>query len=226
VKLRKKLTRFETPFELVIFDLDKTLTRCNVSFAFGQFLYRRKKLSLFKMFRLVGAYLLQKWGLSSLQNLHALAFRLLFQGKKKSAITAFVSEFLSQLPSSFFQDTVIAKLRKHQKEQIPIWIQSSSPEFLVIPIAALCGVTKVSASVYGTDDTGRFSHIETIVDGSVKKNFFLHYIQECGIEREKVCFYTDSIQDLPLLESVGTPIVVYGDKKLMKIAQKSAWQIL
>ena len=37
-------------------------------------------------------------------------------------------------------------------------------------------------------------------------------------------FYSDSINDLPLLEQVSTPIVVDGDQKLIKIAVERGWE--
>lgn len=38
--------------------------------------------------------------------------------------------------------------------------------------------------------------------------------------------YSDSIFDLPVLKSVGHPVVVEPDKKLLKIASKNSWETL
>ena len=38
-------------------------------------------------------------------------------------------------------------------------------------------------------------------------------------------FYSDSINDLPLLEIVDTPIVIDPDEKLHEVATKRDWEI-
>ena len=37
-------------------------------------------------------------------------------------------------------------------------------------------------------------------------------------------FYSDSINDIPLLEQVSTPVVIDGDQKLVKIAVERGWE--
>ncbi|MFT5811610.1 MAG: phosphoserine phosphatase, partial [Rubritalea sp.] len=39
-------------------------------------------------------------------------------------------------------------------------------------------------------------------------------------------FYSDSINDLPLLEQVATPVAVNPDEKLSAIATERNWQVL
>ena len=48
---------------------------------------------------------------------------------------------------------------------------------------------------------------------------------EHGFDVGEATFYSDSITDLPLLERVGTPIVVNPDARLRRIARKRAWKI-
>ena len=94
------------------------------------------------------------------------------------------------------------------------------------PIAKLLNVSIVSATTYALDNKDQFLHIETIVDGEEKRKNLLQYLGENGIHRDTVVAYSDSIVDLPLLESVGYPIVVNGDRKLMQIAKKRKWSML
>ncbi|HCP36098.1 MAG TPA: HAD-IB family hydrolase, partial [Deltaproteobacteria bacterium] len=43
---------------------------------------------------------------------------------------------------------------------------------------------------------------------------------------EEIWFYTDSQNDLPLLERSDHPIVVEPDDRLREIAQNSGWKII
>ena len=49
---------------------------------------------------------------------------------------------------------------------------------------------------------------------------------ESGLSLKDSIFYTDSINDLPLLETVTTPIVVDTDQQLEQISAEKGWQSL
>lgn len=51
------------------------------------------------------------------------------------------------------------------------------------------------------------------------------YAQSRGSSLESCYFYSDSISDLPLLESVGYPIVVNPQRKLLKLAVERGWKV-
>ena len=59
---------------------------------------------------------------------------------------------------------------------------------------------------------GKLSRLQQWLEGS-RENFSL----------ENSAFYSDSINDLKLLEAVGTPIVVDPDNKLLRISQERGW---
>ena len=47
-----------------------------------------------------------------------------------------------------------------------------------------------------------------------------------GLELELSWDYSDSINDLPLLASVGMPVVVIPSSQLFKIAKKNGWGVM
>jgi phosphoserine phosphatase len=51
------------------------------------------------------------------------------------------------------------------------------------------------------------------------------FANERGFALEDACFYSDSITDLPLLEAVGTPIIVNPDARLRRHAKRRGWRI-
>jgi phosphoserine phosphatase len=51
----------------------------------------------------------------------------------------------------------------------------------------------------------------------------------CKINNINPCqswYYGDSIADLPVLSTVGNPVCVNPDKKLLDVAKKRGWQVL
>jgi phosphoserine phosphatase len=53
----------------------------------------------------------------------------------------------------------------------------------------------------------------------------LSYIAGQGVAARDCSFFSDSIYDLPLLESVGTPVAVNPDFRLRRIARWRGWTI-
>lgn len=211
--------------KIVIFDLDKTLATCNVSFLFGRTLYKRARLSFFTMLHVVFVYFLQKIGIKSMQRLHEVAFRKIFYGKKASELDSEIKTFLEQ-SETLFRVPLLHALRDAQGSGHLVWIQSSSPFCLVAPIATILGIEKVTATEYIVDSTGVYVELGVVVDGEYKKKELVYFLEKNNIKAADVVAYSDSILDLPLLEMVGQPIVVCPDAKLKAQAQMRSWQIL
>ena len=59
--------------------------------------------------------------------------------------------------------------------------------------------------------------------------FRLDFLSKAGVGRFKLCdavFYSDSINDLPLLQKVATPVAVDPDQRLRDKAESEGWEIL
>src|SRR5262245_44979026 len=81
---------------ITVFDLDKTLARFNVSFAFGQFLYQRGHIPFFRMVVLVLIYWLSQMRCLSIERIHTLSFQLFFYNKESKIIESEALYFLKE----------------------------------------------------------------------------------------------------------------------------------
>jgi phosphoserine phosphatase len=52
------------------------------------------------------------------------------------------------------------------------------------------------------------------------------YCRDSNFSLNNACFYSDSKNDLPLLEAVNMPIAVNPDKNLKNIAKSKNWMII
>jgi len=74
--------------------------------------------------------------------------------------------------------------------------------------------------------TGGYVGTHTYQDGKVRK------VEECLAARghtladTTTTFYSDSINDLPLLEKVDFPVVTNGDPRLLAVARERGWPML
>jgi HAD superfamily hydrolase (TIGR01490 family) len=215
-----------TESKLTIFDVDNTLAHCNISFAFGKYLYKKRFFSLFTMILLVCAFFLHIIKILPLKALHYISFYLLFYKASKSQVENFAQEFVAQEYDLLIRKELENELYRLKNAGAAIWLQSSSPDFVIRPLAKKLGVNDYFATTYSVDENGKFSKMHEIVDGTVKRDYLLGYLDENRVSSKDVTCYTDSIQDLPVLELVGRPIAVFPESKLKKIAQKNSWSII
>ena len=54
------------------------------------------------------------------------------------------------------------------------------------------------------------------------------WIQSCGQVRSLAnsTFYSDSVNDLPLMEAVQYPVAVDPDDKLLRISEQRGWEVI
>lgn len=106
-------------------------------------------------------------------------------------------------------------------------IISATAEFIVSAVARHLGVADVLAIRLGSKEgyyTGKIEGVPTFRQGKVTR---LHsWLIEQNENLIDAQFYSDSINDLPLLELVDYPIATNPDKQLTKIAAQRHWPVL
>ncbi|TCK08627.1 HAD family hydrolase [Marinobacterium mangrovicola] len=120
-------------------------------------------------------------------------------------------------------------LIQHQREKgrFPLII-SATPAFLVQAVAGELGVADVLAIDLELSERGRYTGaiegIATYREGKVSR---LHaWLEQQQKTLDGARFYTDSINDLALLEQVDSPFATNPDERLTKIAERRGWPIL
>ncbi len=118
-------------------------------------------------------------------------------------------------------------LERHREAGHELLIVSATHLFVTEPIAALLGVTTVLSTepeiVHGRY-TGRYLGTPTFREGKVAA--LEHWLGDTGNDLAGSYFYSDSINDLPLLEAVDHPVAVHPDDTLRAIASQRRWKIV
>ncbi|MBS97212.1 MAG: HAD-IB family hydrolase [Oceanospirillaceae bacterium] len=107
-------------------------------------------------------------------------------------------------------------------------IISATPEFLVRAVARALAVDDVLAINLEVDESQRYSGaiqgIPTYREGKVHR--LLDWLKETGHTLENARFYSDSINDLPLLECVEYPFCANPDPRLTAVARQRGWPVM
>lgn len=109
-------------------------------------------------------------------------------------------------------------------------VLSASPQPLVEEIAALLNVQCGIGTVIEADDTGFLTGriVQPMCYGAGKLERLEHALGWPVAEREDTLSfaYADSMSDLPLLESVDSPVVVAPDRRLRRVADQRDWPVI
>ncbi|VBA43517.1 putative phosphatase [Mycobacterium attenuatum] len=105
-------------------------------------------------------------------------------------------------------------------------VVSASGEEIVAPIARALGATHAMATRMVVEDGKYTGEVAFYCYGEGKVQAIRELASREGYPLEHCYAYSDSITDLPMLESVGHPSVVNPDRGLRKTAIERGWPVL
>lgn len=121
---------------------------------------------------------------------------------------------------------VIEALRRHAAAGVAPVFVSGSCEALLRPLADECGVQYILSAPLLLDERGAYSGAlgepQTIGEG--KGRALRAFLAAHGGDARACFAYGDDISDLPMLESVGTQVVVGAAGPLVDIARTRGWE--
>ncbi|MCY1174334.1 putative phosphatase [compost metagenome] len=118
-------------------------------------------------------------------------------------------------------------LAKHRAAGDKLVIITATNRFVTGPIAQRLGVETLLATECEIQDgryTGRSTDIPCFREGKVTRLY--RWLEENGFNLEDSYFYSDSMNDLPLLEKVTHPVAVDPDPNLRAEAARRGWQMI
>lgn len=214
---------------LALFDLDNTLLAGDSDHAWGEFLIaqnlvdaesHRARNNAFYQQYLEGQLDIHAYVEFTVQPIKTL---------KPDERQALHGKFLADVISPLVLDKGKALVEKHANEGDICIIITATNDFITRPIAKLFGVDILLATdLEEVDDvlTGKIAGTPCYQQGKVKKLQQWMQVNDLNSELGDACFYTDSINDLPLLERVAKPVAVDPDEELSAIATERNWKII
>jgi HAD superfamily hydrolase (TIGR01490 family) len=124
----------------------------------------------------------------------------------------------------------LALVRSHQHAGDAVMIVTATNEFVTRPIAQAFGVSELIAVELERDAsgwiTGEIRGTPSFREGKVARVEQWLSQQGLGWGDMEMTFYTDSMNDLPLLEKVHHPVATNPDARLRQLAIERGWRIL
>jgi len=208
------------------FDLDQTLISSNICAEFFYYLLRKKIDATLSVASFVFTYWRYKFFTIPLKQLHEEIFERYLLNKPLNLLNQHIPAFLKECLSPSLYMPTYTRLRRAQHLGHLTILLSSSPEFLIQPVAKFLGFDLYKGSQYKIDDEGKFSNITSVFEGKDKAHELERHMNIHNVSKHNVTTYSDSILDIDFLLSSGNAIAVNPDRKLLEYSKREKWQVL
>jgi HAD superfamily hydrolase (TIGR01490 family) len=147
-------------------------------------------------------------------------------GHKVDEIKIIGEEIYNEFVSPSLWQGTMAIAKKHLAEGDEVWLVTASPQDFAELIADKLGLTGALGTRTETKD-GKYTGnlIGNLLHGKEKARAVLEFVNSRNIDIKDCFAYSDSHNDLPLLESVGHPNAINPDAKLRIISFSSGWPV-
>jgi HAD superfamily hydrolase (TIGR01490 family) len=209
---------------LAIFDLDGTLLSGDSDYNWGQFLVEENIVDA-NTYKAANDKFYQDYLTGSLDIHEYLAFSLApLVNFNQAQLVELHNQFMQKKIAPMMQDKALKLIQEHKDKGHFLMIITATNEFVTGPISKLLGMDHLIAPMPEIKEgryTGAITGIPSFQGGKVTR--LNAWLEETGNTLEGSYFYSDSHNDLPLLELVTHPIVVDADDKLTAIAKQNNW---
>jgi putative phosphoserine phosphatase/1-acylglycerol-3-phosphate O-acyltransferase len=120
---------------------------------------------------------------------------------------------------------VRAMIAEHEQQGHTVVIVSSATRYQIEPVARMLGVEHILCTELELEDgcfTGRVKGDPCF--GENKLLAAKDFAARQRVKLDKSYFYTNGIEDLPLLEAVGHPVTINPDRKLAAVVRENGWR--
>jgi HAD superfamily hydrolase (TIGR01490 family) len=217
--------------KLALFDLDGTLLPTDSDHAFGEFMVEIGWVDG-QTWRARNDAFYAQYQAGTLDLAEYLDFATsAWRGRPLGEAEAARARFMREVIEPRLHEQARALVGQHFDAGDQVAIVTATNEFVTRPIASAFGVEDLLAVDLERDDngriTGRFSGVPTFREGKVTRvEAWLAAQGRQWADYDDVLFYSDSTNDLPLLERVRTPIATNPTPALEAIARERGWRII
>ena len=214
--------------KLVIFDLDNTILNGDSDYSWINFLINENYVDKHE-YEKRNQYFYDQYYEGNLDYDEWAEFALsTIKGKTPFDLEEPLSKFLSTVIEPIINIYALRLLHNHHHDNDIMLLASATNSVLVEPIARRLGFENIVATEVEIIDgvyTGKVYGRPALGQGKLTK------VEEWAAQNnikdfKDAIFYSDSINDLPLLSEVGVPIAVNPDDQLRNLSIKNNWEVI
>jgi len=212
---------------LAIFDLDNTLLSGDSDHGWGNFLVQKKLVDEEKYKRAnENFFAMYNQGTLDIYEYSAFSFKPLAE-RSMEELEILHKEFMRDVILPMIGSKAKSLVKYHRDQGHTLLVITATNSFITRPIVEAFGIEHLLA----TDPKIKNGRYTTEIEGTPcfhegKVLRLNKWLEEMNSDLKGSFFYSDSHNDLPLMELVETAIAVDPDKKLAEIAKTRGWKII
>ena len=215
---------------LAIFDLDNTLLDGDSDYNWGIYLVKKGYLDE-EEYKVKNQKFFEEYQHGKLDIFAFAEFQFQFlKNNTRKFLNDVRSDYIDEIIKPMVLKKAVNLVSQHKEAGDSLLIITATNSFITKPIGELFGIE----NLIGTDPeehlgefTGKVKGTPSFKEGKVTRLFDWLDARDFKLtDFEKTFFYSDSHNDLALLEVVTNPVVVNGDKILLEKAQEKNWPTL
>ncbi|MFI9203938.1 HAD family hydrolase [Streptomyces sp. NPDC053048] len=216
------------PRTAAFFDLDKTVIAKSSTLTFSKSFYQGGLINRRAVLRTAYAQFVFLAGGADHDQMERMREYLsaLCRGWNVQQVREIVAETLHELIDPIIYDEAASLIEEHHTAGRDVVIVSTSGAEVVEPIGALLGADRVVATRMVVEDGVFTGEVEYYAYGPTKAEAIRELAASEGYDLARCYAYSDSVTDIPMLESVGHPHAVNPDRGLRREAVARDWPIL
>lgn len=212
---------------LAIFDLDNTLLNGDSDYLWGQFLAQQGHVDA-AFYEKENQRFYDEYVAGTLDIFEFLEFSL-------APLSQITMSELKLLHNEFMKKNILpaitsksrALIQEHSDKKDTLLIITATNLFITAPIAEELGIENILATepeIINKRYSGKVAGTPCFKEGKVER--LTEWLKQTGGNLADSCFYSDSHNDLPLLEMVTKPVAVDPDDTLRSHAEMKGWDII
>jgi HAD superfamily hydrolase (TIGR01490 family) len=212
---------------LAIFDLDNTLLAGDSDHAWGEFLVEEGMVDA-EDYKQANDRFYQEYLNGELDIFHYQRFILQpLSRHNMEELEAWRDDFMRKKVAPMMLDKAAKLLAEHREQGHTLMIITATNRFITEPIAHKLGVEHLIATepeLVNGRFTGEVAGTPSFQEGKVER--LNDWLAGNGESLTGAWFYSDSRNDVPLLEKVDNPMAVDPDPTLEQIARERGWPVM
>ena len=212
---------------LAMFDLDNTLIGGDSDYSWGEFLVIKKIVDPI-YFRGKNNQFYRDYQNGKLDIYNYLEFSLApFTKLSRPELNELHQEFMENIIQQMWLTKAEKLIESHKSKKDVLMVITSTNYFVVEPICKKLGIKNIIATEleeYNNSYTGKVSGIPSFGKGKVSR--LINWLKTSNASLKGSTFYSDSINDLPLLQLVDNPVAVDPCPRLKEKAIDLDWKII
>jgi HAD superfamily hydrolase (TIGR01490 family) len=215
---------------LALFDLDHTLLPLDSDYEWGEFTIRLGWCDASEFKRRNAEYFAHyRAGTLDIHDYVRFATQAIRERGAQAAARAH-EQFMLEVIGPAVRPQALELVQQHRQAGAQLLIVTATNDFVTGPIAQVFGVDELIAVELERDAggqlTGEIVGIPSARDGKVQRMEQWLRRRQLDWAQVETTFYTDSINDLALLERVSHPVATNPDDRLRALAQERGWPIV